>query len=58
MVRDAGSYGRSFADVYDEWYRDITDVAAVRFSFGGNFLNIPSPVDRVALDDLEVTAQE
>lgn len=24
---DAGSYGRGFADVYDEWYADVSDVA-------------------------------
>jgi SAM-dependent methyltransferase len=25
---DASTYGRSFADVYDEWYHDVSDVAA------------------------------
>jgi SAM-dependent methyltransferase len=25
---DLGRYGRSFADVYDEWYRDVSDVGA------------------------------
>ncbi len=25
---DSGQYGRSFADVYDRWYRDVSDVAA------------------------------
>ena len=27
-LSDLGSYGRSFADVYDAWYDDISDVAA------------------------------
>ena len=25
---DPATYGRSFADVYDDWYRDISDVPA------------------------------
>lgn len=25
---DEGTYGRSFADVYDDWYSDVSDVAA------------------------------
>lgn len=25
---DSGRYGRSFADVYDDWYRDVSDVDA------------------------------
>src|SRR5688572_1528720 len=25
---DAGSYGRGFADVYDDWYADVSDVEA------------------------------
>src|SRR5438132_461197 len=25
---DLGSYGRSFADVYDAWYSDVSDVEA------------------------------
>ena len=25
---DASTYGERFADVYDDWYGDVTDVAA------------------------------
>ena len=25
---DEGSYGRGMADVYDDWYADVSDVAA------------------------------
>ncbi|TML15945.1 MAG: methyltransferase domain-containing protein [Actinobacteria bacterium] len=54
--RDAnlGSYGRSFADVYDSWYRDVSDVAAtvacvLELAAGSRVLELGVGTGRVAL---------
>jgi SAM-dependent methyltransferase len=51
---DLGRYGRSFADVYDEWYRDVSDVAATvervrRLCDGGPVLELGVGTGRIAL---------
>ena len=51
---DLGSYGRSFADVYDAWYSDVSDVAATvtrvhELCDGGRVLELGVGTGRVAL---------
>ena len=51
---DLGSYGRSFADVYDAWYSDVSDVdatvARVRaLSRDGRVLELGVGTGRLAL---------
>jgi SAM-dependent methyltransferase len=61
LVEDAGvrgyddqSYGEGFADVYDDWYADITDVAATTATLsdlasGGRVLELGVGTGRLAL---------
>lgn len=60
---DVGSYGRSFADVYDTWYSDVSDVVATvsrvrELSQNGRVLELGVGTGRIALPlahaDLEV----
>lgn len=51
---DDGAYGAAFADVYDSWYADVTDVDAtvdtlVRLSSGGNLLELGVGTGRIAV---------
>ncbi|MEO8692019.1 MAG: class I SAM-dependent methyltransferase [Acidimicrobiales bacterium] len=51
---DVGSYGRSFADVYDAWYSDVSDVAATvarvrELAHGGRVLELGVGTGRIAL---------
>jgi SAM-dependent methyltransferase len=51
---DVGSYGRSFADVYDAWYSDVSDVAATvahvhELSRNGRILELGVGTGRIAL---------
>ena len=51
---DDQSYGEGFADVYDDWYADITDVAATtatlaEFAAGGPVLELGIGTGRLAL---------
>jgi SAM-dependent methyltransferase len=51
---DLGSYGRSFADVYDAWYSDVSDVAATvtrvhELSQDGCVLELGVGTGRIAL---------
>jgi ubiquinone/menaquinone biosynthesis C-methylase UbiE len=53
-VFDVGSYGRSFADVYDAWYSDVSDVTATvarvrELSHGGRVLELGVGTGRIAL---------
>jgi SAM-dependent methyltransferase len=53
-LSDLGSYGRSFADVYDAWYDDISDVAATvahvhELSKRGRVLELGVGTGRIAL---------
>ena len=53
-LSDLGSYGRSFADVYDEWYDDISDVAATvvrvhELSSSGRVLELGVGTGRIAI---------
>ena len=52
--RDLGSYGRSFADVYDEWYGDVSDVDAtveriLELASGGRVLELGVGTGRLAI---------
>lgn len=54
MVSDSGRYGRSFADVYDEWYADAPTDALVSFvqarlPAGASVLELGIGTGRVAL---------
>ena len=54
MVADSGRYGRSFADVYDEWYADAPTDALVEFvrarvAPGSDVLELGIGTGRVAL---------
>ena len=51
---DLGSYGRSFADVYDAWYSDVSDVEAtvervLELAGGGRVLELGVGTGRLAL---------
>jgi len=51
---DVGSYGRSFADVYDAWYSDVSDVVATvthvrELSRNGRILELGVGTGRIAL---------
>ena len=51
---DDASYGDGFADVYDEWYQDVTDVEATveaitRLAGGGRALELGVGTGRIAL---------
>ena len=53
-LHDLGSYGRSFADVYDAWYADVSDVAATvtrvrELSENGCVLELGVGTGRIAL---------
>ncbi|HUP72543.1 MAG TPA: class I SAM-dependent methyltransferase [Acidimicrobiales bacterium] len=53
-LSDLGSYGRSFADVYDAWYDDISDVTATvarvhELSNSGRVLELGVGTGRIAL---------
>ena len=53
-MADLGSYGRSFADVYDAWYTDVSDVAATvararELSADGRVLELGVGTGRLAL---------
>ncbi|MGI9603614.1 MAG: class I SAM-dependent methyltransferase [Acidimicrobiales bacterium] len=53
MDADPGLYGRSFADVYDEWYADVSDVNTTvsrlsRLADGGPILELGSGTGRLA----------
>ncbi|MDG1265716.1 MAG: class I SAM-dependent methyltransferase, partial [Ilumatobacter sp.] len=51
---DSTSYGDAFADVYDEWYADVTDVAATVVRLvglagpGGRVLELGAGTGRLA----------
>ncbi len=51
---DSSSYGEAFADVYDDWYRDVSDIDATvdalhRLSHGGHVLELGVGTGRLAL---------
>ena len=51
---DDTSYGRGFADVYDDWYADVTDVAATirtmsQLAVGGTVLELGVGTGRLAV---------
>jgi SAM-dependent methyltransferase len=51
---DPAAYGDTFADVYDDWYANVTDVAStvdtlVRLSGGGSLLELGVGTGRIAL---------
>jgi hypothetical protein len=53
-VADPGGYGRSFAEVYDDWYGDITDVdstvgALAGLARGGPLLELGVGTGRIAI---------
>ncbi|MDH4168494.1 MAG: class I SAM-dependent methyltransferase [Acidimicrobiia bacterium] len=53
MAHDPGLYGRSFADVYDQWYRDVSDVAGTvaricELAKAGSVLELGSGTGRLA----------
>ena len=54
MDTDPGAYGAAFADVYDAWYEDVTDVPStvdtlVRLAGGGNLLELGVGTGRIAV---------
>ncbi len=54
MVADSGRYGRSFADVYDEWYADaptdsLVEFVRARVAPGSDLLELGIGTGRVAL---------
>lgn len=51
---DSTAYGAAFADVYDAWYEDVTDVTStvdtlVRLAGGGNLLELGVGTGRIAV---------
>jgi predicted O-methyltransferase YrrM len=54
LAGDNAAYGAAFADVYDAWYEDVTDVPAtvdtlVRLAGGGNLLELGVGTGRIAI---------
>ena len=54
MNGDLGAYGAAFADVYDDWYENVTDVPStvetlLRLSAGGNVLEMGVGTGRIAV---------
>lgn len=54
QTNDDGAYGAAFADVYDDWYADVTDVDAtvetlLRLSSGGSLLELGVGTGRIAV---------
>lgn len=59
---DDGAYGAAFADVYDDWYANVTDVDAtvdtlIRLASGGNLLELGVGTGRIAIPLAERLAE-